>query len=75
MKKYFIIFLTGSLVYGCGAAKTLATADKSPILVQMDLVNVVDDKVNVSVNPGAFALDDVAFYIPKKINDIKNFIR
>ena len=67
MTKYFVLFLSVSLFYGCGATKTLATADKSPIVVQMDLANVVDDKVNVSVDPGAFTLDEVAFFIPKTV--------
>ncbi|MFN4198439.1 MAG: peptidase M61 [Flavobacterium sp.] len=50
------------------------------VKVQMDLVNVADDKVNVSVFPPKISSDDIIFYIPKivpgtyAISDFGNFI-
>ena len=67
MKKYFLVPLSILAIYGCGASRALPTADKTTILTQIDLVNVVDDKVMVSIDPGAFTADDVTFYIPKTV--------
>lgn len=67
MKKLVLIFLMAVVLYGCGSAKALVTADKSPVLVAIDLVNVTDDKVMVSINPGAFTSETVSFYIPKTV--------
>lgn len=67
MKKIAIVFLLGIFVYSCGSSKALLTADKSPVMVNIDLVNVKDDKVMVTVDPGAFTTDDVSFYIPKTV--------
>ena len=47
MKKISIAFLTGILLYGCGSTKALVTADKAPIIVAIDLVNIQEDKVRV----------------------------
>lgn len=59
--------MTVAVLYGCGSSKALLTADKSPVFVAMDLRNVVDDKVEVSVDPGAFSTDEVVFHIPKTV--------
>jgi len=67
MRKVSLVVFLGVLLYGCGATKSLATADKTPIATNIDLVNIVDDKVLVSVNPGAFTDDIVRFYIPKTV--------
>lgn len=57
----------GFVFYNCGSTKGLVTADKTPIRTSLDLINVVDDKVMVTVDPGAFTTDDVSFYIPKTV--------
>jgi len=67
MKKVSIVFLLGILMYGCGSTKALITADKTPITVAIDLVNVKDDRVMVEINPGAFTSDAVSFFIPKTV--------
>ncbi|SHJ58103.1 M61 family metallopeptidase [Pseudozobellia thermophila] len=67
MKRFYIFFLTVALLYGCGSSKALLTADKAPVLVALDLNDVVDDKVKVSVDPGAFSTDEVVFHIPKTV--------
>lgn len=67
MRKIAIVFVLGMILYGCGSTKALVTADKTPILVNIDLVNVKEDKVMVSMNPGAFTTDMVSFYIPKTV--------
>ena len=45
----------------------MAKTENSPISATIDLVNITDDKVNVSVDPGAFTSDDVTFYIPETV--------
>ncbi|MFK7813812.1 MAG: peptidase M61 [Maribacter sp.] len=67
MKKIVLVFLMAIILYGCGASKALITADKAPVIVDIDLVNVADDKVMVKINPGAFASEMVSFYIPKTV--------
>ncbi|NAS10390.1 M61 family metallopeptidase [Poritiphilus flavus] len=55
------------LLYGCGATQNLVTVEKMPISATLDLVNVVDDKVMVTIDPGAFTSDQISFYIPKTV--------
>ncbi len=67
MKKFLLLSLSAFLFFGCGATKSLVTADKTPILVNLDLIKVVDDKVMVSIDPGAFTKEEVSFFIPKTV--------
>ncbi|MFK5973000.1 MAG: peptidase M61 [Flavobacteriaceae bacterium] len=67
MKKVVIVGLLGVLFYNCGTSKTLLIASKTPIIAILDLNGVVDDRVRVEVNPGAFTSESISFYIPKTI--------
>lgn len=67
MKKSLLIISSAFLLYACGAGKQLATIEKSPVLTSIDLVNVVEDRVQVIVDPGAFASSTVIFRIPKTV--------
>ncbi len=67
MKKVSCILLLGILLNACGSGKALVSADKTPMLTTLDLVTVVNDKVLVSMDPGAFSSDQVSFYIPKTV--------
>lgn len=67
IKKWVLLTTTGVAFYSCGSTKGLVTADKSPVRATLDLVNVVDDKVTVTVDPGSFKTDVVTFYIPKTV--------
>ncbi len=55
------------MLYGCGVKKSLLTVDNVPIEVSLDLINVIDDRVNVSIDPGAFQTEVVTFKIPKTV--------
>lgn len=55
------------LVYSCGASKSLVKAEDSKVMTAIDLVNVDDDKVKVTMDPGAFNQDQISFYIPKTV--------
>ena len=69
MKTYLSKFtLSVSLVVlltGCAALKT--NNSSSPILIEasIDLENVVDDKVKITISPSALASDEIIFYIPQ----------
>jgi predicted metalloprotease with PDZ domain len=67
MRKTVLIFLTGLSLIGCGASKNLVPASKMTMLTTIDLVDVVDDRVKVSIDPGAFTSDKVSFFIPKTV--------
>jgi len=74
-QKYFLSFLFFVL------SLTLIAQNKLPeVKVTIDLVNVQQDQVNVSVFPPKINSDDIIFYIPKivpgtyAISDFGNFI-
>ncbi len=67
MKKIMLLAVIGFAWYGCGSSKALVTADKATVQAYLDLKNVVDDKVKVTVDPGKFTSDDVSYYIPKTV--------
>lgn len=67
MKKLGFIVLSALVLTSCGAGKGLVAADKATIKVGIDLINVKDDKVLVTIDPGAFASEEVTFFIPKTV--------
>ena len=67
MKKTLVLLGLICVFCGCTTSKGLLTIDKAPILVSMDLVNIKNDKVEVTIDPGAFKSDVVLFKIPKTI--------
>ena len=67
IKKNVLIIAFALILNACGAGKALMSVENSPILTSIDLVNIVDDKVQVGVNPGAFTTSNVIFRIPKTV--------
>ncbi|MBC2838732.1 peptidase M61 [Robiginitalea sp. SC105] len=61
------ILLFSLLIIGCGATRNLPTAGETPVAVSMDLTSVSNDRVLVAVDPGAFTVGEVRFYIPKTV--------
>ncbi|HET8809996.1 MAG TPA: peptidase M61, partial [Flavobacteriaceae bacterium] len=75
MKK---ILLASMLVLAFSACKSTKQKSGSDQLVvaKIDLVNVQDDKVGVSVDPGKFIQDTTTFFIPKTVPgtyDVSNY--
>lgn len=65
MKKHFFLLV---LTLGLGLNQAQAQTKKpTPITVQIDLVNIVDDKVTVTLLTPKFTKDEVVFNIPKII--------
>ncbi|WP_300027850.1 peptidase M61 [uncultured Maribacter sp.] len=67
MKKNVLIVVLALLLNACGAGKALLAIEKSPVIISIDLINIVDDKVQVVVDPGAFSTSTVVFRIPKTV--------
>lgn len=65
MIRKFLILSSLVLLLSCGATKPMTTADKAPVAVSIDLVNVQDDRVLVTIDPGQFTQEEIYFYIPK----------
>ena len=63
---YAALLLTGFLT-ACGATRSLPSAMESSVKVTMDLADVPDDRVQVSIDPGAFPDGPVRFFIPKTV--------
>jgi len=70
IKQFSSIALMAFILVSCGGAKNLIPTQTdlmTPTQVAIDLVNIVDDKVMVEVNPGVFTNDTVQFFIPKTV--------
>lgn len=67
MKKNVLIVVLALLLNACGAGKALLSIENSPVIISIDLINIVDDKVQVVVDPGAFSKSTVVFRIPKTV--------
>ncbi len=67
MKKNVLVIATALILSACGAGKALVSVENVPIVAAIDLVNVVDDRVQVDLNPGAFNTSTVIFSIPKTV--------
>lgn len=55
------------ILQGCGSTKTVVSDQRTSVLAKIDLINVVDDKVNVVLDPSAFVTDTISFFIPKTV--------
>lgn len=65
MKKIVIGALTASLLFACKTQNV--PTEEQPIVASIDLVDVQDDKVWVSVDPDRFTTETTTFYIPKTV--------
>ncbi|MGB7785258.1 MAG: peptidase M61 [Salinimicrobium sp.] len=64
MKKFAYALTLLFAVYGCKTSQ-VEPAKEQPIITSLDLVNVMNDKVQVTLDPGPFKTDTTVFYIPK----------
>ncbi|WP_133671976.1 M61 family metallopeptidase [Maribacter caenipelagi] len=67
MKKNVLVIALALILNACGAGKALLSVENSPIVTSIDLLNIIDDKVQVGINPGAFTTSTVIFRIPKTV--------
>ena len=67
MKKLIILYVFLALLYSCGTSKSLLSEENTIIETTIDLVNVANDRVNVTINPGSFSKNNISFFIPKTV--------
>ncbi|MGB5227710.1 MAG: peptidase M61 [Eudoraea sp.] len=67
MKKLFFLYVFLVFLYGCGTSKSVLSADKAVVVTTIDLVNVTNDRVSVTINPGSFSKQKISFFIPKTV--------
>ena len=69
MKNYLAILGLSTILVGCGSAKPKVNdlAVSNPIKTALDLTNVVDDKVPVTIDPGRFTTETVTYRIPRVV--------
>jgi len=67
MKKIFLGVATAALLFACKTQDVTETKAFQPTLASIDLVNVENDKVWVTVDPDRFTGDSTTFYIPKTV--------
>ncbi|MBC7642355.1 MAG: peptidase M61 [Flavobacterium sp.] len=71
MKKLFLLLSITTLFVGCKTSQTATssvnTITKNQIDVAIDLVNIVNDKVKVSIIAPNIFSDEVVFHIPKTV--------
>lgn len=66
MKKLILSLAAAVAIFSC-TPKVNDLAKESAVMVDIDLVNVTNDKVSVEVDPGRFTAETVKFYIPKTV--------
>ena len=67
MKKIIAAFAVVLSLSACKTSQTTTTEKQQPVITSIDLVNVQDDKVKVSIDPGVFKTEETVFYIPKTV--------
>ncbi len=65
MKKIILGFATASLLFACKTSNV--PTEEQPIVANINLVDVEDDKVWVTVDPDKFTTETTTFYIPKTV--------
>ena len=53
------------LFFACSALKNNSINEPSKILANIDLIDIKDDKVQISVSPSRVENDEIIFYIPQ----------
>ena len=68
MKISIYTLALGLLVFSCGSKTTVNDlAVSNPIETSIDLTQVTDDKVPVTINPGRFTTETVTYRLPKVV--------
>lgn len=69
MKNTFFLSLLATLLVGCGAStKTVNDlAISTPIVSDVNISKVLDDKVPVTINPGRFTQETVVYRLPRVV--------
>lgn len=66
MKKILYLLVLTLFIHSCKTSQKSDSPDQ-PIVAFLDLVNVQDDKVKVTVDPDVITSEEIIFYIPKTV--------
>ena len=67
MKKMIMGVAAASLLFACKTQNVTQTQPEQPIVANINLVDVQDDKVWVTIDPDKFTVDSTTFNIPKTV--------
>ncbi|HKJ47528.1 MAG TPA: hypothetical protein VJ973_00475 [Christiangramia sp.] len=67
MKKILMGFATASLLFACKTQNVTQPQPEQPTVAKINLVDVEDDKVWVTVDPDKFTVESTTFNIPKTV--------
>ncbi|WP_420320604.1 peptidase M61 [Flagellimonas sp.] len=68
IKKYLLLMILLGLVMSCKSRNiSNDLASQNPILAELNLVNLENDKVEVLINPGRFVSDTVVYRLPRVV--------
>lgn len=67
MKKILLSITIIASVLSCKSPKSINTTTQDRTVVNLDLVNIKEDKVKVTVDPDKFTSSEVSFHIPKTV--------
>lgn len=65
MKKIILSFALVTFLYSCKPTASTQTTNKQEVAVKIDLNNVKDDKVMVTVTAPTITTDEIVYHIPK----------
>lgn len=65
MRKIILSLAAVAALYGCKTTQTQQSNSPKPVIAQIDLINVQDDKVHVILDPDKITTPEIIFYIPK----------
>lgn len=67
MKKIILGVATATILFACKTQNVTETQPEQPTIASINLVDVENDKVWVTVDPDRFTEDSTTFYIPKTV--------
>lgn len=67
MKKLIYSIAILSIAFGCKTPQTTVNPTTNSTVVNLDLVNIQDDKVKVTVDPDKFTSSEITFYLPTTV--------
>jgi predicted metalloprotease with PDZ domain len=67
MKKTITSFVLLTLLIGCKSTSVTNSSKTNQVVATIDLINVKDDKVMVTIQPPSITTDEITYHIPKII--------
>ncbi|AXT19946.1 peptidase M61 [Flavobacteriaceae bacterium AU392] len=69
MKKQLTILGISIMLFSCGPKSVIKddSAVNNPIVTEIDLINVKEDRVPVVINPGRFTTESITYRLPKVV--------